>query len=393
MLKRILFVDDEPNLLQGIERKFRKQFDIRTACGAEAGLSMLAAKGPFAVVVSDLRMPVMDGTRFLGCVRRQYPDTVRVMLTGQADLGSAIAAVNEGNIFQFLCKPCQAPMLTRALESALEQHRLITTERELLEQTLHGSIEVMSEILSLVNPSAFSRARRACRYVRHIVRQLNLPGQWQFELAAMLSQIGCVTVPAEVLDKAAAIELLTDVERRILATHTKVAHDLLTRIPRLENVAEMVAAQESSVYRGAGTPTGDVARGAHLLRIALDFDMRANRGASVETAIEEMRGTREYDPAFLDALATIEVEIQGSHALFLKVSELRHGMITNADIRAKNGALLLARGQEITQGAIERLQSFLATRRLEEPLSIIVRRVPVAAVCPQPEHADSVAVN
>jgi response regulator RpfG family c-di-GMP phosphodiesterase len=393
MLKRILFVDDEPNLLQGIERQFRKQYEIETACGAEAGLSTLAAKGPFAVVVSDLRMPGMDGTQFLSRVRRQYPDTVRVMLTGQADLSSAIAAVNEGNIFQFLSKPCQAPMLTRAIDSAIGQHRLITAERELLEKTLHGSVEVMSEILSLVNPSAFSRAQRACRYVRHIVRQLNIPGQWQFEVAAMLSQIGCVTVPADVLEKAAATELLTDEERRILAAHAKVAHDLLMRIPRLESVAEMVAAQESSVYRGVEMSTGEVAVGAHLLRIALDFDERTSRGASVESAIAEMRSHRGYSPAYLDVLETIDVEIRNSHAIFLKVSELRQGMITNTDIRARNGALLLARGQEITEGAIVRLRSFLATGRLTEPLSVIVRRTPAAADASQPHHTAPVTVQ
>src|SRR5208283_4999670 len=179
-------------------------------------------KGPFAVVVSDLRMPVMDGVEFLTRVRAISPDSVRVMLTGQADMDAAIAAVNEGNIFQFLTKPCPAETLTRALNAALEQYRLITAERELLEQTLRGSIGVLSEILSLVNPLAFGRAQRIRRYVVHMAAKLDLANRWQFELAAMLSQIGSVTVPPEVMDKYCRMEPLTATETQILAEQSRV---------------------------------------------------------------------------------------------------------------------------------------------------------------------------
>jgi len=101
MLRRILCVDDEPNVLQAFERQLRREFDLQTALGPELGLQALAANGPFAVVVSDLRMPGMNGIEFLTHVRQTAPDTVRVMLTGDADLGATIKAVNEGRIFQF----------------------------------------------------------------------------------------------------------------------------------------------------------------------------------------------------------------------------------------------------------------------------------------------------
>src|ERR1022692_4876094 len=201
-----------------MERQFRRQFEIRTAVGPVLGLQAIAEAGPFAVVVSDLRMPVMDGVEFLTRVRAISPDSVRVMLTGQADMEAAIAAVNQGNIFQFLTKPCPSGTLTRALNSALEQYRLITAERELLEQTLRGSVGVLSEILSLPNPVAFGRAQRIRRYVVHMSARLDLPGRWQFEVAAMLSQIGSVTVPPEVMDKYYRRDPLTPEETQILAS-------------------------------------------------------------------------------------------------------------------------------------------------------------------------------
>src|SRR5579863_5194368 len=164
----ILCVDDDPNILAAIQRQFRKTFSIETAIGPEEGLAAIANKGPFAVVISDLRMPGMSGIQFLATVRARSPDTVRVMLTGQADMSDAIAAINQGAIFRFLVKPSSATILGKVIEAALEQHRLIVAERQLTQQTLVGCVEVLCEILSIVEPVAFSRTNRVLRYVRQL---------------------------------------------------------------------------------------------------------------------------------------------------------------------------------------------------------------------------------
>jgi response regulator RpfG family c-di-GMP phosphodiesterase len=364
-------VDDEPNVLHALERQFRKEFDIQTALGPDVGLQKLAADGPFAVVVSDMRMPVMDGAEFLSRVRQKWPDTVRVMLTGQADLTSAIAAVNQGNIFQFLTKPCPGDMLARALNAALEQHRLVTAERELLEGTLRGSIGVLSEILSLVNPSAFGRAHRIQRYVRCMARALSLPGQWQYELAAMLSQIGCVTVPSEVLEKHHAGQPLDLAEKEMLASQGRVGHDLLARIPRLEMVAQMVAHQASEVRDDPSLPDS-VRTGAHLLRIAIDFDEQIIRGRSLETALSQMMSRATYDPAFVYALQQVRLEDAASEARCVSLAQIKTGMILNYDVLSKTGLLLMGRGQEITDSAIVRLRTFAHTVGIIEPISVLV---------------------
>jgi DNA-binding NtrC family response regulator len=119
--EKILLVDDELRVVQALQRALRSEFHIEIAGGSEAGLQVLARDGPFAVVVSDLRMPVMDGVQFLSRVKAVSPDSIRVMLTGQADMHAAIAAVNEGNIFRFLTKPCPPAILSKVLEASLEQ--------------------------------------------------------------------------------------------------------------------------------------------------------------------------------------------------------------------------------------------------------------------------------
>src|SRR4051794_20735889 len=103
---RVLLVDDEVAVLDGLRRRLRTQFEIVTASSAAEATGVLEQSGNFAVVVSDMQMPVMDGARFLAVVRSRWPEAVRLLLTGHADINSALSAVNESQIFRFLCKPC-----------------------------------------------------------------------------------------------------------------------------------------------------------------------------------------------------------------------------------------------------------------------------------------------
>jgi len=144
---RVLCVDDEPNVLEGLRRQLCRHFTVATAGGGVAGLEVIERDGPFAVVVSDMRMPGMDGAAFLNRVRERVPDTVRVLLTGRADLDAAVAAVNKGNIFRFLMKPCPSEVLIATLEASAAQYRLVTAERALLEQVLQGSIKALTCIV------------------------------------------------------------------------------------------------------------------------------------------------------------------------------------------------------------------------------------------------------
>ena len=120
---RVLFVDDDPNILAGYKRQLRKQFHIETAEGSVGGLEAIKNNDPFAVIVSDLRMPEMDGNQFLSRAKKLSPESVRIMLTGYADLSSAIEAINHGNIFRLLTKPCAKEALIQALNNGIDQFK------------------------------------------------------------------------------------------------------------------------------------------------------------------------------------------------------------------------------------------------------------------------------
>ena len=377
MTRRILFVDDEPKILQGLERQLSSRFEMQTAPGPEAGLQSLAQDGPFAVVVSDFRMPGMNGIQFLSEVKHLNADTVRVMLTGQADLTTAIAAVNEGNIFRFLTKPCATEILTAALDSSIEQHRLITSERELLEKTLRGSIQVLTEVLSLVNPGAFSRACLIRKYATHMATCLKLKNVWECELAAMLCQLGYIAVPQQVLDKLAAQEKLSPDENAVFSAHPAVTERLLENIPRLETVARVIRNQCSppafQEYTDASFTGADVVTvGTAILRAALEFDRLAGSGKPRRDALTLMRKSGRFNSRLLDALETVDIQTVERKVLMLRVNELNTSMIANQDICTSKGVLLLARGEELTMPMIERLRGFARTVGIPQPLSVLV---------------------
>jgi DNA-binding NtrC family response regulator len=123
MSEKVLCVDDDTRVLDAYKRSFRNRFDIDTAEGGLEALAAIAEQGPYAVVVSDMMMPGMDGVEFLSEVRESAPDTVRIMLTGDAHLSTAIQAAREARVFRFLCKPCPASDLAEAIQAGLEQYR------------------------------------------------------------------------------------------------------------------------------------------------------------------------------------------------------------------------------------------------------------------------------
>ena len=155
MEPKVLFVDDDPKVLAGIRRQLRKKVPIETVESGRAGLEAMHASGPFSVVVTDYCMPEMNGIEFLTRVRQVAPETVRVLLTGSADLNAAIQAVNQGNIFRFLTKPCSPEELTAALNAGIAEYRRTRKERKFNRRTrrwLNQAMEVQQGLMPTCVP-------------------------------------------------------------------------------------------------------------------------------------------------------------------------------------------------------------------------------------------------
>lgn len=375
MIEKILCVDDEANVLAGFQRSLRKQFQLETAPGGEAALAMLEKGGAFAVIVSDMRMPGLTGLQLLQRVKQRWPDTVRVMLTGNADQQTAMDAVNEGSIFRFLTKPCPPERLAATLTAALEQHRLITAERELLENTLNGCVRALTGILSLLAPETFGRGQQLREQMRAVAESLKLSSVWELELAAMLHGLGQVTLPTEVAARARIGAALSAAEETMVRRVPEAGSNLLMHIPRLEAVARMVLFQSKN-FDGSGfpldTPGGmEIPAGARLLKVLVDLAQLEQRGSSRREALALMRERGGwYDPQLLDAVAAVLGAGAPKPTASIAFKDLKPGQVLVADIITKEGLLILAAGNRITPSLLERLRNFAALSGVREPIYV-----------------------
>lgn len=377
MSRRILCVDDDPNVLQAYQRALRKQFELETALGGEEALAAIAERGPYAVVVADMRMPGMSGIHLLMRIRDIAPDTVRMMLTGNADQQTAIDAVNDGHVFRFMTKPCPPERFGQALEAGLEQYRLVSAERDLLTQTLRGSIRVLTEVLSLVSPEAFGRATRVCRVVRLLCAELKIEKTWQMEIAAMLCQIGCITVPEKILGKVQQGSELTASEREVFQSHAAIGRDLIANIPRLEEIAEIIAYQEK-LFDGRGFPADyrsgkKIPLGSRILKLALDWDALVSAGLAPQMALAEISDRKGwYDPGIVGALRKA-LNIDQAHTIRrCRVSDLVDGALLADDVVSTHGTLLCGKGQEVTPAIRIRLRNYAVNVGIPRPIKIFV---------------------
>ena len=361
---RILCVDDEPELLAAITLNLRRRFDVTTAGSGAEGLQHLASGKPFAAVMSDMRMPQMDGATFLATCRVQAPETVRLLLTGQSDMQAAISAVNDGQVFRFLTKPCMPDHLIAALDAACNQHRLQTIERDMLETTLRGSVQALIDILALTNPVAFGRAGKIKGLVTELCEALEVRDRWHIEVAAMLSQLGWVTLPAQTAEKLYYGHELAADERALVEKLPEVVEKLLGNIPRLDRVTAMLGAR--------ATVSLDV-RGGQILRVARDFDALCARGMSVQAALDTMVGRGDaYDRDVIDALARTQGGAQKGEIRVVPISLVRVGMTFLDDVMTSAGVMLVPSGYEVTESFVARANAF-RPGYIKEPLRVLVK--------------------
>jgi len=379
MNRKVLFVDDDVNLLESFRRQLHKKAEIITAEGPKAGIEAAARQGPFAVVISDYSMPVMNGVDMLRVIRHGSPDTVRMLLTGHADLDVAIKAVNESSIFRLLTKPCPPETIEKALDDAFRHFDLITAERELLEKTLKGSVSVLCDLISLLKPEVFGRVSRILPHLRGVSRRLNDPRPWETETAAMLSVVGFITLPDSLINKVEKGKPLTDAEQQQFLGHPAFGSRLIGKIPRMDGVTRIVAYQEKH-FEGGGVPKDDIQGeaiplGARILKAVVDFDiLLANAMPKAEAIAKLERRKGVYDPKVIGALAEVVNEqarytMQKVHLLGLEA-----GMILAEDLYGQRGTetlLLMVKGRELNETVIEFILDNSRTIKINQPVAVI----------------------
>lgn len=374
---RILLIDDDENLLKALVRLHGRKFELTPISRPVEAIQVVQSSGPFAAVFCDYQMPGLKGAACLAKIQAIAPDTVRVLLTGNNDLATAIDAINRGAVFRFLNKPCDEETFERCANDAVRQYQLLKGERDLLENTLRGAVQVMSEILSMTNPKAFGRAGRVHGIVSRLLAKRPVQDAWKTETAAMLFEVGLVAVPQDVLEALGHGVALTTAQRAMLGRHPTIGSDLLRHVPRLEEVAEIVRYQ-AKYFDGSGLPTDAVAGdkihpGARILSCAIEFCRRVASGLSREGAVTAMaQEAGRFDPSVLQDLAEIELPEDAMESAAVSVRSLRVGHVLDQDIVHSCGTLIVPKGQAITASILARLRSYADLGHIDCKISVLV---------------------
>lgn len=363
----ILCVDDELNVVESMKLNLRRHYKVLTAQSGMEALQILQQHTEVAVVVSDMRMPEMDGAKLLAEVKSAAPNVVRMLLTGYSDIDAAMRAVNEGQIFRFLTKPCEPEHLLATLEAGVEQHRLITAEQVLLQRTLLGSVKALVEVMALSNPMALGRAVRIRNTVRKLAKAARLSQTWRLEFAAMLSQVGAVSLPDDTVRKLYdGDDLEADEYSRVVESMTTIRR-IVGNIPRLEPVTSLL--DELTVLVSGGRPT-DASLEARLLKVAIDLDALEARGESLADTVRSMHEALDkYDSDVLDALEGLLQEPEQMQPAAVGVDDLVDGMVLCEDLKTLDGVLILPRGFAINESSREHIMNFAG--QLREPIKVL----------------------
>lgn len=427
----LLFVDDEANILSSLNRLFRPEgYRILTAPGGAKGLELLQSE-PVDLVISDMRMPEMDGAAFLEQVAQRWPRVVRLILTGYADIGSTIAAVNKAGIYRYLQKPWEDNDIKLTVKHALEGQRLererarlealtqrqnaqlkelnstlearvvartedvrralerLQSAHETLKRSYAATVEIFANLIEMRSGGAGADSRQVAAQAHALALQLALSetDAQHVLFAALLHDIGKIGLPDELLDK--PFHGLIAAERALVAKHPALAQTLLMGLEPLRQTASLLRAHRER-YDGKGYPDGlageNIPLGARILGVVVDYH-ELQRGlivperltpAQAQQFLRENRGMR-YDPlavdAFMKSLGTPrDPSAQGE--MRLRAEALKPGMVLTRDLRTRGRLLLLSKGHVLDGATIARIRDMEAG---SEELALYVRVPAVAA--------------
>jgi len=381
MGEKILFVDDDPNILNSFKRQLRKMYQISTASSGQDGLDLIKKKGPFAVVLADMKMPHMDGITFLKKVKELSPDSIRLMITGNADQKTAISALHEGNVFRFINKPCSVKTLIGAITSSVEQYRLINAEKQMLEGTLNGSIKLLMDILSLIAPWVTEGSVTMKRIGKEVAKAMKVTNIWEMEMAIMLSRIAYITLPTETLSKVYLDQMLSSTEQETVMHLPEIGQKLLTNIPRLQRVAKIILYQNKN-FDGSGFPLDSVSGEnipleSRILRVLHDIaTLKKAEGLNAKKLTKRLYENEHfYDPRVLEVVVWYftynEREMPMTPPQNANLSELKAGQILVSNAVNTKEILLLKSGLQLTDAHIAQLNNYNAVDIVKQPLRIV----------------------
>ena len=391
----LLVVDDDEGNREILARRLGRQgYTVLIAENGTKALEIVRETEELDLVLLDVIMPDLSGYQVLKELKADddLRDIPVIMLSAMDDIDSVVECILLG-ADDYLSKPFSPVLLKARIGTSLEKRRLALAERELLDKTLNGSVRMLTEVLSLVDPESFGRSQVLLEYMQMVTQSLDLGAPWELEVAAMLSQVGYVTIPPTVVKKIRFGQSLSSMEEHMVSRVVEAASRFLTNIPRLDSVAQIVLYQNKR-YDGLGIPADPVKLdqipvGARILRILNGVAEYRDRGIGRTEAFLQMR-RREgvYDlnlintlePVLGDVTASDEKDKEVPKEVAVGYLQLRLGDELVSDINTKEGTLVVRAGGIVTELLCEKLKNFADMVGIQEPIVIKYKKDPNAEV-------------
>jgi DNA-binding response OmpR family regulator len=371
----IIVVDDNPTNLELLEEMLRhRQYEVRSFTGGKAALAAVLQEPPDLFLL-DINMPEMNGYEV--CERLKstplLSDVPVIFISALDATEDKVKGFRAGGV-DYISKPIQLEEVQARVETHLKLRRAQQAEHDLLEKTLSGAVGTLWELVELTSPALAVRSRALRDIVLRMTKQMAVADPWQYELAARLCLVGCMALPEEVFEKAYSGGDLTPDEDRMFCAHPESAAQLLSNIPRLEVVAEMIRRQQRP---DSELPVAkQISQGACMLHLALELDQKVYRGVALHSALAQLRMSNRFDPRLLDALKDYSPRQAEFEVQRLPLRKLHTGMVLNEDIVSQDGNLIILReGTVLTRTWIERLENFEKVLGVQETASVRIPRL------------------
>ena len=359
MNNKILCVDDEESILKGFQLNLRKDFELHMASNGAEGLEVFDRERGFALVLSDMRMPEMNGATMLSEIKKRDHEVVTVLLTGHTDFESAMAAVNEGNVFRMLSNPCPPDTLIKVLNAGLEQHDLIKSKRILLDKTLRGAVDALAQSLSTAKPLFFGRAQRVRRLANELADMLNVPNRWRVDVASVFSQLGYISLPESVCEDVYHKKDLSPEVKKLVKKLPGDIQNLIGKIPGLEEV-DAILQKIDVQYRYEKDDGKGTRLLASILRVSLDFDFYEELGHDRSVIVQTLKARKdEYDPLVTNSLSNLLVVAEQKFQLEeISIKNLEVGMRLAQELRLDDGFLIASCGADVDRQLLKVIRNY-----------------------------------
>lgn len=410
----ILFIDDNMELIQELAAHFFSKYNVVTAQNGEEGLKILKHQGPFAAVICNIKMPGMDGISFLYNVRKLAPNTRRIVMSSVAEHETLIRAINKARVYHFIQKPCPPAMLEMIIDKAVNRYGFISAQKDMIAKTLMSVTQAYRDILAMTNPIAYSRSSHVASIVEQLSKILNLRNAWIYQHAGLLSQVGCVKIPPETMEKVFTNQQLSSIDQKLLTEYPRWSYELINKLPKMDLIAEMILKQqddfngppmpeapklseeekmaikegtmeapepydyyavENLTYLGDITLRPPVEIGAELLRVAADFETFISSGHDIEGAIDALKlrnKDNSYNPLIINALYHVNLPEVTKKIIEIPINQLSKQMTFEHDVLSKCGALLARKGKSYNNTYQELFEKYFEQNNIPETIYVSV---------------------